>query len=162
MNDKYAYRAAQPPDFEMIAAFPQNEEELFYMYPHATFPLTPAQLESSAKERLKPTVVTCGNEVAAYGNFYGYADTEVWIGNVIVSPAFREKGAAAFLIETMEQIAREQLNVATIKIACHNTNTRGLLLYAKLGYAPYRLTKVKKASGEIAALIRMKKEMGVE
>lgn len=158
MTNKFACRTAQTSDFETIATFPQDENELFFMFPHATYPLTAEQMAASAKERLKPTVVTCGNEVVAYGDFYGHADDEIWIGHVIVSPAFRGKGVAAFLLEAMESIARHELDAATIKIACHNLNTRGLLFYAKRGYEPYRMTKVKTRSGQPAVLIRMKKE----
>lgn len=67
MASKYGCRAAQTSDYKTIAAFPQNADELFFMFPHATFPLTADQLEASAKERLKPTVVTCEGKVSPTG-----------------------------------------------------------------------------------------------
>lgn len=45
----YKYRDAYENDFEQICLFPKNEEELFYMFPSASYPLTADQLEVCAQ-----------------------------------------------------------------------------------------------------------------
>ena len=39
-----AHREVRPDDVPTICAFPQSAEELYFLFPKATFPLTPAQL----------------------------------------------------------------------------------------------------------------------
>ena len=56
-------------DAELICRFPQSEEELFYMFPRATYPLPPEQLIAAAEERSCPTVVTLEKTIVGYGNF---------------------------------------------------------------------------------------------
>ncbi|QTH45427.1 hypothetical protein J4772_14025 [Cohnella sp. LGH] len=62
----FQYRDATDADFPVIASFPQNEDEAFYMYPKSTYPLTAEQLRLAE---------------------------DCWIGNVIVPPSSRGSGA---------------------------------------------------------------------
>ncbi|WP_235918278.1 GNAT family N-acetyltransferase [Paenibacillus lutrae] len=63
------------------------------MFPKGTYPLTSQQLEEEALRRKCPTVLTCSGEIAGYANLYDSAENACWLGNVIVSPAFRGRGA---------------------------------------------------------------------
>jgi ribosomal protein S18 acetylase RimI-like enzyme len=155
----YASRLLLPIDLETIATFPQNEDELFFMFPSATFPLTIDQLEAGAKKRLKSTVVLHNEIVVAYANFYDHEGDYCWIGNVIVSLDYRGKGAAKYLLETMTNKAKNELNVKILRLCCHNTNTRGVFFYTKLGFKPFAISKLEKPSGELIAGIRMEKEL---
>ncbi|MGM1045860.1 MAG: GNAT family N-acetyltransferase [Bacillota bacterium] len=155
----YTYRGVLRNDFEIIASFPQDENELFHMFPNAIYPLTPIQIEEGAKNRLKPTVVLLNQEIVAYANLYAHDGDSCWIGNVIVSPSYRGKGVAQHLIGVMEDIAMKELNVKNLKLSCHNTNIRGIFFYTKLGYKPYEISKIKKSTGEIIAGIRMIKDI---
>ncbi|WP_276352410.1 GNAT family N-acetyltransferase [Cohnella caldifontis] len=136
----FTYRALTTEDLDAVCSFPLNAEELFYFIPRASYPLTPEQVWSKALERHLPTVV-CEREtkeIAAYANLYDWNETEAacWLGNVIVSPPFRGKGAAAFLLRSMMDQAAEKLGVRTLKLYCHNPNTRALLFYLKQGFVP--------------------------
>jgi ribosomal protein S18 acetylase RimI-like enzyme len=155
----YTSRLLLPIDLEIIAAFPQNEEELFYMFPSATYPLTVDQLETGAKKRLQPTVVLHNERVIAYANFYDNEGDYCWLGNVIVSPNYRSKGAAQYLLETMTSKAKNELKVKVLRLSCHNTNTRGVFFYTKLGFKPFAISKIVKPSGDLIAGIRMEKEI---
>jgi hypothetical protein len=53
----------------------------------------------------------------------------------------------------MEHIAIEKYNVSELHISCFNTNTKGILLYTKLGYIPYETEKRTKIENEALALI---------
>ncbi|SFE14361.1 Acetyltransferase (GNAT) family protein [Paenibacillus algorifonticola] len=155
----YTYQSLQTSDLPMIATFPQNEDELFYMFPSAIYPLTPEQILKNLPNRLEPTVIMHGATVACYANFYKDDNKDCWLGNVIVSPDYRGKGAASFLIGTMEMIAKEKLNVTKLNLLCHNTNTRGLLFYKKLGYKPFDISLRFRPSGEHVACVHMEKHL---
>ncbi|GGG22174.1 GNAT family N-acetyltransferase [Paenibacillus abyssi] len=153
----YNYRSLQKNDLETICSFPKSEEELYYMFPKATYPLTPKQIEEAVKSRLEPTVVLFNNEVVSYANFYDHDGESCWLGNVIVSQDYRGKVVSQFLIETMESIAKQNMNVNKLKLVCHNTNTRAILFYKKHGFRPFDISIRVKPSGEFIAGIHMEK-----
>lgn len=130
-------------DASVICTFPQSADELFFVSPRLArlnYPPTAEQIWEVAQERHCATVVydTDTMEIAAYANLYDWnADNRsCWIGNFVVSPHYRGKGAAAYLLEAMAKQARHKLDVRTIKLYCHNTNTRALLFYLKHGFVP--------------------------
>jgi len=153
----YTYRSLQLSDIETLCSFPQNEEELYFMFPKAVYPLTPEQITEAVKNRLEPTIILHNNEVVSYANFYDHDGGSCWLGNVIVSPGYRGKGASQYLIGTMESIAIQKLNVKRLKLVCHNTNTRGILFYKKHGFKPFDISLRLKPSGEYIAGIHMEK-----
>lgn len=53
----YIHRNLENIDLETICTFPQNEEELYYISPRFTYPLTPDQILSLLQDRHEPTVV---------------------------------------------------------------------------------------------------------
>lgn len=155
----YAWRPAISEDYRTIAVFPQDENELFHMFPSASYPLNAEQLESRARERLFPTVVLHGDDIAAYANLYDRQDDVIWLGNVVVAPAYRGQGAAPYLLGTMERLAAELEGVRHLRLSCHHSNPRGLLLYTKLGYRPYEIGRTERRNGDIVVLVRMEKEL---
>jgi len=153
----YTHRRLQPGDLASVCSLPRNEEELYYMFPKATYPLTPEQIEEALKSRLEPTVVLHGDAVVAYANLYGHDGESCWLGNFIVAQDYRGRGASRYLIETMEAIAKHRLNVRRLRLVCHNTNTRGMLFYHKMGYKPFDISLRTRPSGEYIAGIHMEK-----
>lgn len=121
------------------------------------FPLSTEQITEAVKYRLEPTIFLHNNEVVSYANFYDHDGGSCWLGNVIVSPGYRGKGASQYLIRTMESIAAQKLNVKRLKLVCHNTNTRGILFYKKHGFIPFDISLRLKPSGEYIAGIHMEK-----
>lgn len=157
-HNRYVIRPAKEEDLEVIAGFPQNEEELYYMFPKAVYPLTAEQLLEAKRQRYDATMVTCNDEVVGYANFYeAIANQHCSIGNLVVHPQYRSQGVASFLIAAMEQLAHEKYNATEVHISCFDANTKGLLLYAKLGYKPYDIERRIKYNGDPIALIEMKK-----
>jgi len=147
-------------DLTDICKFPQDENELYFMYPKADFPLTIEQLQMSINNRSDSTVVLLDNVVIGFANFY---ETKIGqycsIGNVIINPLFRGKGAGIYLIGIMENIAIKKYNANEIHISCFNQNVTGLLLYNKLGYLPYEIEKRLDKKSLPVALIKMKKKI---
>lgn len=145
----YIYRRLEHGDLQAICTFPQSEQELYYMSPRSVYPLTASQILQLLEQRLEPTVVIDKNtgEVVGYSNIYSY-DREAktcWLGNVIVSPVYRGQGAASYLLDVMLEQAKHNLGVDIIRLACHNTNSRGLAFYTKYGFKPYdiKITNVE-------------------
>ena len=160
MSNAYLHRAVETNDLEIISKFPQDEFELYFMYPKAIFPLSINQLQISVDNRFDSTVILMENKVVGFANFYEVkTDHYCSIGNVIVDPFFRGKGVGAYLINVMEGIALQKYNVKEIYISCFNSNVTGLLLYNKLGFVPYEIEKRFDRKSFPIALIKMKKEL---
>jgi RimJ/RimL family protein N-acetyltransferase len=156
----YSYRPAISMDYPIICTFPQNAEELFYMYPRGTFPLTVEQIKETSESRLYPTVLLHNDKVIGYANIYDSDEQKrYWLGNVIVSKEYRGKGAAESLIQTMKSLAKNELNATTLYLVCHNNNLRGLLFYSKLEFKPFDIVKLKGLTGQPLAGIDMKAEL---
>lgn len=155
-----SHRSVRESDLETICGFPQNAEELYFMFPKANYPLTIVQLRTTVESRSDATVILYNNEIVGFANFYEVErNCYCSIGNVIVNPNYRNRGIAKFLIETMESIAIEKYNVSELHISCFNTNTQALLLYSKLGYFPYGIEKRTTSHEESLALIKLKKQL---
>lgn len=139
----FTSRRARREDFKIIASFPQSQDEQFYMFPRGTFPLDPVHLEEVAKERLHPTVILSGEEIAGYCNLYDVeADSRCWLGNVIINPDYRGRGAGKFLLDTMLTTVRDELHLPELHLICHNPNTAALKFYHKNGFIPYGLKEM--------------------
>ncbi|VVP19672.1 hypothetical protein PS900_03788 [Pseudomonas fluorescens] len=54
---KLNHRPVKASDVKMICGFPQNAQELFFMFPKAHFPLTETQLITAISQRFDSTVV---------------------------------------------------------------------------------------------------------
>jgi len=114
------------------------------MGPSYTFPLTPEQIKARLPDRYLPTVITNRDQtIVAFANWYDWDanDASCWLGNVITAPQHRGTGAARYLVETMMTRAREELGCRRLRLFCHNPNTRALLFYSKMGFAPCRLER---------------------
>ncbi|MFD1774704.1 GNAT family N-acetyltransferase [Paenibacillus rhizophilus] len=154
----YKCRPIISDDFPTICSFPLDNGEVFFISPKLQPPLTVEKFKEVTKERLMPTVLVFGDEkVCGYCNFYNLEEgNKVWLGSVIVSPEFRGKGSAEFLIQNMMTIAKKELNVKELHLVCHNINTRGLMFYTKMGFKPYDVVKRANLQGQIIGGILMK------
>jgi ribosomal protein S18 acetylase RimI-like enzyme len=133
----FSHRPVQDGDLPLICQFPQNEQELFFMFPKADYPLTIEQIRISIDQRWDSTVVLLDQKVVGFANFYAFKPGESCsIGNVVVSPHTRGKGAGRYLINTMIKIASAKYQVKKVLLSCFNQNINGLLLYNRLGFKP--------------------------
>jgi len=152
-----SHRPVAEKDIERICGFPQNEDELFFCFPLATFPLTGPQLHEAIARRADATVIELDGEVVAFANFYRWETGGCCvIGNLIVSPAARGQGTGRYLIERMIDLAFTKHQAAEVMVSCFNHNVAGLLLYPKLGFQPYAIEERKDKNGNQVALIHMR------
>jgi ribosomal protein S18 acetylase RimI-like enzyme len=151
------HRHVTEKDIQLICGFPQSEDELFFLFPKAIFPLNPSQLQGVIARRSDSTVVEFDGEVVAFANFYRWeAGGRCSIGNVIVSPAVRGRGVGRYLVERMIVLAFSKYRAAEVTVSCFNQNVAGLLLYPKLGFQPYAVEERKDGKGNRVALIHMR------
>lgn len=151
------HRPVDEKDIQVICSFPQSEDELFFLFPKAAFPLSPSQLQDSIAQRSDSTVVELGGKVVAFANFYRWeAGGNCSIGNVIVSPAARGSGVGSYLIAQMVGLAFSKHQASEVTVSCFNQNVAGLLLYPKLGFQPYAIEERQDKKGNRVALIHMR------
>lgn len=151
------HRDASREDVPCVCAFPQSPEELFFLFPKATWPLTPEQLRAAIAQRFDSTVVLDDGEVGAFANFYlREVGGTCAIGNVVVAPGARGRGVGRYLVETMIRKALVTYRAATVRISCFNGNVAGLLLYAKLGFEPYAVEPRRDPRGARVALVHLR------
>lgn len=158
----YAHRNLAERDLEAISRFPTSREELFFIGPRFVFPLTSEQILALASTRASPTVLIDGEDKPiAYANLYDL-NTEAstcWLGNVIISPLYRGQGVAEQLLRTMMDRARDEYGIGTLKLYCHNTNTRALLFYVKHGFVPCGTNVIENYEGNKIVAIEMERRL---
>lgn len=148
------HRPVRTEDLEKICEFPQDAQELYFMFPKANYPLTRDQLSEAIANRSDSTVVEIEGEVVAFANFYHVEESELCcVGNVVVSRKSRGRGVASFLMHAMSTIALKKYKVTDIRVSCFSENTAGLLLYSKLDFLPFRIEERVDKFGHRQALI---------
>ncbi len=151
------HRAVAEKDIPVICSWPKSEDELFYFFPKATYPLTPEQLSGVIAQRANSTVVELNGHPVAFANFYKWENGGTCsIGNVIVSSEVRNQGVAIFLMKQMCSIAFHEHKASEVTVSCFNFNTAGLLLYPKLGFQPFATEERQNKAGSRVALIHMR------
>ena len=154
---RLTHRPVAEQDLAAICAFTQSAAELFYCFPKADFPLTPAQLQAAIDQRSDSTVVLLEGAVVAFVNFYRWETGGVCaIGNVMVAPAARSRGVARYLIEQMLDTAFTRHQACEVQVSCFNPNVAGLLLYPQLGFLPCSVEERAGKGGERLALIHFR------
>ncbi|MGY3297390.1 RimJ/RimL family protein N-acetyltransferase [Pseudomonas sp. TE6288] len=156
-----SHRPVQPADIATLCGFPQSPDELFYMFPKATYPLTPAQLSEAIAQRSGSTVIEADGVIVGFANLYKAEHGGVCaLGNVVVAPAARGQGVARYLVQCMIALAREEFAAREIWVSCFNHNTAGLLLYPQLGFVPFGIEERRAPDGSRVALVQMKQVLG--
>lgn len=157
---KFSFRNIEKTDFSEVCKLPQTEEELFFMFPKANFPLTQEQLVENLKTRFNPTVFLDDNVIIGFANFYEMKENEsCWIGNLILQADYRRKGIGRLIVQTMEEQAKLNYNMREINIACFNNNLSALRMYHRLGYTPFEMEERSGRNDTCHVLIKMKKRI---
>ncbi|MET1078575.1 MAG: GNAT family N-acetyltransferase [Pseudomonas sp.] len=152
-----SHRPVEEQDLPTLCGLAQDAEELFFFFPKARFPLTPAQLQENIAQRADSTVVLLEGQVVGLANFYRWeSGGQCWIGNVIVAPSARGRGVARYLIGCLVEKAHDHHQASAVHLSCFNHNTAGLLLYSSLGFEPYAIEPYTGPQGQRLALIQLR------
>jgi ribosomal protein S18 acetylase RimI-like enzyme len=156
----FTIRPVADSDFDLICSFPQNIDELYFMYPKAEYPLTHSQLQDAISQRSDSMVLENDRTVIGFANFYQWKSFgQCSIGNVIIAPSSRGIGAGKYLIYEMMKIAKTKHNAVEISISCFNKNTDGLMFYHQLGFKPYEIEPRFDKQNAPVALIHMRNQI---
>ncbi|KAA0685520.1 GNAT family N-acetyltransferase [Azospirillum brasilense] len=153
----FSHRPLADADIPNICRFARDREELYFLFPRATWPLTPEQVRASLAVRRDPMVVLRGGEVVGYANFATFeAECSASLGNVSVAPWARRTGVAKHLVRIMMDRAFDHHGLPELVLRCFNTNTPGLLLYAALGFVPIAVEERTAPWGDRLALFTLR------
>jgi ribosomal protein S18 acetylase RimI-like enzyme len=142
--------------FSEIANLVSSPEELFLVYPSGRYPWDIQQLNKLYEARKNFTVCIINGLIAAFANLYNIKpDDSAFIGNVIVSDAYKGQGVGKALTEYMLRLCKEKYN-AVAHLSVFGFNARALLMYSKSGFVPYAVEQRKDLKGEMVALIHMR------
>jgi ribosomal protein S18 acetylase RimI-like enzyme len=149
------FTSALEKHFDGISALVPTAEELYRIYPSATFPLDRAQLNKLMTERKDLTVLIDNEQVVAFANLYNVKSNEsAFIGNVVVASSHRGQGVGKALMSHMSELCKNKYR-AEVHLSVFSFNTKALLLYAKLGYKPYSVEERVGFKKEPVALLHM-------
>lgn len=154
------FASAVEAHYPAIANLATSPEELYLVCPTCRFPWDVEQLKATAAKRHELTVGIVDHRVVAFANLYDLIPRQsAFIGNVVVAAGYRGRGLGKALIKHLMAICQDSYQVVP-HISVFNDNTRALLLYTALGFAPYAVEPRLDLNHETVALIHMK--YGVE
>ncbi|KPX94281.1 GNAT family acetyltransferase [Pseudomonas amygdali pv. mori] len=153
----FHHRPLEEKDIPTICELPQNADELFYMFPRATYPLTASQLSEALETRHDSTVIEMDGEVVGFANFSQCKFRgRCSLGNVIIAPKARSKGVGRYMITSMMGIAFDKHEATELIASCYNHNVPGLLFYPRMGFRPYAIEEKRDKKGARVALIHLR------
>ncbi|WP_245590279.1 GNAT family N-acetyltransferase [Cohnella panacarvi] len=131
------------------------------MSPRFKYPLTLDQILELLIDRFEPTVIIeeATGDIAAYANLYDFNDETCWLGNVIVSPSHRGRGASEVLINSIIEKIKDKYKINKLLLSCHSTNSRGLAFYSKHHFRPFDLKVIKFEDARKVITIQMEREL---
>jgi len=159
----YTTRPITDSDLPVICGFFANERELHYSFPGVTYPLTEAVLKSFVDSRSDATVLVSKGRTVGFADLFDiHKNAECHIGNVIISKDHRRKGAARFLLQAMMEMAVARHHVTRLIVPCWCENTRGLLLYSKLGFKPFDIMIKNHDDRETVPVLLLEKNLDMD
>lgn len=154
--ERFSYRPVQPEDLATVCGWVDDADTLFYLHPRAQFPLTVAQLAATLAERELGTLLLADGAPVGLANCYRQQPGEyACIGNVIVAPQARGRGAARALMAAMAEQAQARWQVKELRVSCFNGNVAGLLCYPALGFQPFAV-EARQRDGQPVALVHFR------
>lgn len=153
------FRVVNANDLSAICILPQNEEELFFMFPKARYPLDNEQLQTAIDQRNDSMVIDLNGEIIAFSNFYKWGNECCSIGNVIIKNEYRGRGIGKILISKMIEIAINKYKTEKVCISYFEANKIAPKLYASLGFIDCGFELRKDKYDKEVKLINMEKKI---
>ena len=152
------FRKATHSDLPELLKFPQDQQELFYFFPSANFPLTLEQLEQQLSKGYESTVMVENHQLVGFANFYKVKKHNIaFIGNVIIRPDRRREGLGRKLIEKILTTGFTELKVNEVHLSCYESNLSAMQFYTGLGFNAYAREQRPNQDNHPVALIHLKR-----
>lgn len=152
----FRHRSLKSGDADLICSFFQSTEELFFCFPKASFPLAPKTLMAETDQRHSPTVALDGERVVGYAKYLEVRDKRYCaIGHLVVDPAFRHRGVARFLVQTLVAMAMAHHKAKFVRAPCFSHNTAAYQMYHAMGFKPDDMVPRTTSEGEVVLLVNM-------
>ncbi len=143
-NCLVSFHRADSEDLQNLLNFQLTQQEVFYFFPSADYPLTLRQLQKQLSNRHRSTVMRLKGQLLGFANFYNVENRNIaFIGNVIINPTQRRKGYGGQLLQYMIKLGFDELKLNEVHLSCYSQNTQALLFYQQLGFKPYALERRK-------------------
>ncbi len=153
-----SFRTLRNSDLDHICSFPQTRQELFFISPRASYPLTVTAFSAILSERHHPTVALLDGQLAGFASLYNVnRENHCFVGNIIVNPEFRQRKLGTAIVAEMARIAQAEYAVKSLHLSCFSHNVRALLLYSGLGFQPYSIEERRDYTDSPVALVHMQK-----
>ena len=154
------FRTAVRADFDDICQLFSNEQELFWIYPRASYPFNSKQLAELADARRDLTVAVNNKRIVGFANLYDFeGGSHAFIGNLVVSQQFRGNGLGRGLVEYMTKLVKKKYALPEVRISVFSENTKALLLYASCGFVPYQVEQRQDFTGKRVAILHLRAEL---
>ncbi|WP_028452882.1 GNAT family N-acetyltransferase [Chitinilyticum aquatile] len=129
-------RPARAEDFSAIVAWPQDAIELRNLFPRARWPADQQALAAHLAEHSDGLVLADHrDQPIAYASFYNVQQSgRVWIGHLIIHPAWRRQGLGARMLKEMEALARETFAATELATICFADNVGARVFYQRQGF----------------------------
>ena len=156
------FRSATTADYPAVCDLVTTLHESFLIWPGGRYPWTVDQIETLAQQRCELTVAVEDQQLIGFANLYDYAARQhAFIGNVVIHPRHRGRGLGRRLVEHMLMLAFDKHQLKEARISVFADNGPALLLYARLGFAPYAVEERKDYLGRCVALIHLRMQRPV-
>ncbi len=135
-----------------------TEEKLYGVYPRGHYPWSVEQIRELARVRQELTVTIHGGRVIGFANLYDMRVPEsAFIGNVIVdkSTRGRGRGLGRRLLATMVNWCFQTYDLREAHISVFSATIPALLLYQRLGFAPYAMEARRDGRGRRTVMIHL-------
>ena len=152
------YRKANHSDLPELLNFPQDQQELFYFFPSANYPLTVEQLEHQLNQHYESTVMVDDYQLVGFANFYIVENHNVaFIGNVIIRPERRREVLGKKLIEKLLTTGFREKKLNEVHLSCYKNNVSAMKFYTELGFKPYAKEQRLDQDNHPVTLIHLKR-----
>lgn len=151
------FRPATTADYPAVCDLVTTPHESFLIWPAGQYPWTVDQIETLAQQRCELTAVVEDRQLIGFANLYDYVvQQHAFIGNIVIHPRHRGRGLGRRLVEHMLVLAFDKHRLKEARISVFADNGLALLLYARLGFAPYAMEERKDYLDRRVALIHLR------
>ena len=133
-------RSFEPGDAAIVAAWVYSQEELHWLAPSTSWPLTAAKVLTWPKPRGRALLLVHEGDPDPLGycelNPMGGNDAQIWLGHVIIRPDARRRGIGKDFVRLQVEYAFHDLGARTVSLIVFPDNAPAVACYRRTGFIP--------------------------